>query len=188
MSSRRSQPWNWGTDRSQTKGTLKFGRVGQESCTAHTVSASKTSITVNGIAEYQWKAKLSNLVPNAEYCYRIFLGTTDLLGVGTTAPQFWSQIPAGDATPYSFAVFGDWGDTDANGNNAQQAALMSSIANSGVRFALGTGDTGYANGTQTNYGDLQQTGHRVSSIFGPNFWAQPGDSGAAVQRGRGTTA
>ena len=35
---------------------------------------------------------------------------------------------------------------------------MSSIANSGVRFALGTGDTGYANGTQTNYGDLQQTG------------------------------
>ena len=56
---------NWGTDRSQTKGTVKFGRVGQESCTAHTVSASKTSITVNGIAEYQWKAKLSNLVPNA---------------------------------------------------------------------------------------------------------------------------
>ena len=66
----------------QTKGTVNFGRVGQESCTAHTVSASKTSITVNGIAEYQWKAKLSNLVPNAQYCYRVFLGTTDLLGAG----------------------------------------------------------------------------------------------------------
>ena len=167
---------NWGTDRSQTKGTVKFGRVGQESCTAHTVSASKTSITVNGIAEYQWKAKLSNLVPNAQYCYRIFLGTTDLLGAGTTSPEFWSQIPAGDPTPYSFAVFGDWGDTDPTGDNPQQAALMSSVANSGVRFALGTGDTGYANGTQTNYGDLQQTGHRVSSIFGPNFWAQAGDT------------
>ncbi len=90
--------------------------------------------------------------------------------------MFWSQIPAGNTTPYSFAVFGDWGDTDVNGNNPAQAAIMSSIANSGVRFALGTGDTGYDGGTQGNYGDLYQTGYRVSSIFGPNYWAQAGDT------------
>ncbi len=53
---------------------------------------------------------------------------------------------------------------------------MSSIANSGVRFALGTGDTGYDSGTQSNYGDLNQTGYRVSSIFGPDFWTQAGDT------------
>ena len=35
---------------------------------------------------------------------------------------------------------------------------MAQIANSDVRFAVGTGDTAYPNGTQTNYGDLRQTG------------------------------
>ena len=103
------------------------------------------------------------------------MGSTDLLG-SDPSPVFWSQIPAGNTQPYSFAVFGDWGDTDANGNNPAQAAIMNSIANSGVRFALGTGDTGYDAGTQGNYGDLYQTGYRVSSIFGPNFWAQAGDT------------
>jgi chitodextrinase len=163
---------NWATDRSGTKATLKYGVTGG-SCATNTVSASKTSITVKSTLEYQWKAKLTNLSPNTQYCYRIFLGTTDLLG-SDPSPVFWSQIPAGSATPYSFAVFGDWGDTDQNGNNPQQAAIMSSIANSGVRFAVGTGDTGYDSGTQANYGDLQQTGFRVSSIFGPNYWAKAG--------------
>ncbi len=165
---------NWATDRSGTKGTLKYGvATGGPCVTTTTVSASKTSITVRTVNEYQWKAKLVNLQPNTRYCYRIFLGTTDLLG-SDPAPIFWSQIAQGANTPYSFAVFGDWGDTDQNGNNPQQAALMQSIANSGVRFALGTGDTGYDSGTQANYGDLQQTGYRVSSIFGPNFWAKAG--------------
>jgi chitodextrinase len=164
---------NWGTDRSDTKGTLKYGRVGTESCTAHTVSGSKTGISVKGTDEYQWKAKLTGLVPNAQYCYRVFLGSTDLLG-GDPSPQFWSQIPAGSAAPYSFAVFGDWGDTDQNGNNPQQAALMSSMASSGVRFAISTGDTAYDSGTQSNYGDLQHTGYRVSSVFGPDFWTKVG--------------
>ena len=34
---------------------------------------------------------------------------------------------------------------------------MSQIAASGVRFAVGTGDTAYPSGTQTNYGDLAET-------------------------------
>ncbi|MDP9185696.1 MAG: metallophosphoesterase, partial [Actinomycetota bacterium] len=172
---------NWATDRSGTKATLKYGRVDAGSCTTNTlspfttVSASKTSISVNGVNEYQWKAKLSNLAPNTQYCYRIFLGATDLLG-SNASPRFWSQIPAGSATPYSFAVFGDWGDTDANGNNPQQTAVLSSLGQSGARFALATGDTGYDSGTQANYGDLQQTGSRISSIFGPNYWPNAGST------------
>ena len=35
---------------------------------------------------------------------------------------------------------------------------MAQLGNSGVRFAVGTGDTAYPSGTQTNYGDLRQTG------------------------------
>ena len=166
---------NWGTDRSATKGTVTYGRVGTESCVAHKVSASKTAITVNGVPEYQWKAKITGLLSNTRYCYRVWLGPTDLLA-SDASPQFWSQIAAGATTPFSFAVFGDWGDTDANGQNPAQAALMTSMAASGVRFALGTGDTAYDSGTQTNYGDLQQTGYRKSSVFGPSFWAKVGST------------
>ena len=136
---------NWATDRSATKGTMKWGRVGTESCTAHTVSASKTQISVNGTPEYQWKAKIAanTLTANTQYCYRIFLGPTDLLGTNMS-PKFWTLVGAGANTPYSFAVFGDWGDTDQQGDNPQQAALMQLLgADSDIRFALGTGDTAY---------------------------------------------
>ena len=62
----------------------------------------------------------------------MFLGSTDLLG-SDPSPQFWSQIPAGSSTPYSFAVFGDWGDTDGNGkvkrlDKATVAAFQSAQA------------------------------------------------------------
>jgi Calcineurin-like phosphoesterase/Purple acid Phosphatase, N-terminal domain len=168
---------NFATDRSQTTAKLKYGKVGQESCTAHSVSASKTAIVVGTASEYQWKAKLTGLTPNVKYCYRIFFGTNsiDLLG-GDPSPQFWSALPAGSNQSYSFAVFGDWGDTNQQGNNPQQAALDASLGASGVRFALATGDTAYDSGSQLNYGDLNQTGFRVSSIFGPSFWPQAGDS------------
>jgi hypothetical protein len=166
---------NWATDRSITTGTLKYGRVGQESCTAHSVSASKTSIVVGTAQEYQWKAKLTGLIQNVQYCYRTFLGATDLLG-GDPSPQFWTALTAGSNQSYSFAVFGDWGDTNQQGTNPQQAALDASLGASGVRFALATGDTAYDSGSQLNYGDLNQTGFRVSSIFGPSFWPQAGDS------------
>ncbi len=61
------------------------------------MSASKISITVKSASEYQWKAKLSGLQGNAQYCYRVQLGTTDLLG-SDPSPVFWSQIPAGNTT------------------------------------------------------------------------------------------
>src|SRR5512141_2095348 len=82
---------NWGTDRSESSGSVRFGKVGTEACTAHFVSATKTAITVNGVAEYQWKAQL-DLQPGTQYCYRVYLGTSpanaiDLLGTDS-APTF----------------------------------------------------------------------------------------------------
>ena len=41
---------NFGTDQSNDSAVVKWGRVGAESCTAHTTTATKTSIMVNGSA------------------------------------------------------------------------------------------------------------------------------------------
>jgi hypothetical protein len=165
---------NWATDTSSTTGYATWGKVGSESCTAHMVTATKNSITVNTVVEYQWKASLT-LTADTRYCYRVFLGSSpgvDLLGTDS-APTFWTQIPAGLNKPFSFAVLGDWGDISAA---AHQAKLMQLIARSGARFAFTTGDNGYPAGSQTNYGDLVQTGTNISAVFGPQFWTVPGRS------------
>jgi len=170
---------NWGTDRSETSGAIRFGKVGSESCTAHYVPATKTPISVNGVLEYQWKAML-NLAPGTQYCYRVYLGTSplneiDLLG-SDSSPSFWTQIPSGGNQSYSFLVFGDWGMVDSSGANSNQASLMSLIAASGARFAVTTGDNGYPDGNQKNLGDLIQTGLNTSAVFGPAFWKVPGSA------------
>ncbi len=109
---------NWATDRSESSGAVRFGKVGSEACTTHYVPATKTPISVNGVLEYQWKAQLT-LVPGTQYCYRIYLGTSpvsqiDLLG-NDAAPSFWTQVPSGASQSYSFAVIGDWGMVDSSG-------------------------------------------------------------------------
>ena len=80
---------NWATDRSQSSGRVRYGEVGLESCTAHVRTAAKTSITVNGVRQYQWRAQLSGLRPGARYCYRVEFGTgtsvIDLLGARSVA-------------------------------------------------------------------------------------------------------
>jgi len=170
---------NWATDRSETSGAVRFGKVGSEACTAHYVVATKTPISVNGVLEYQWKAQL-NLVPGTQYCYRVYLGTSpvneiDLLG-SDSAPSFWTQVSSGATQSYSFVVIGDWGEVDSSGTNSYQANLMSLIASSGARFVVTTGDNGYPDGNQKNFGDLIQTGLNISAIFGPSFWKVPGAS------------
>ena len=145
---------NWATDRSAETGVVKYGPTG--SCTANTTAATKIPIVVDGTPEYQWKANLT-LSPDAEYCYRVYLGDapeTDLLGSDQT-PHFRTQIPAGSTQPFSFAILGDWGDTRAA---PDQANVMRQIARSGARFVVTTGDNNYANGTQTEYGDLDHAG------------------------------
>src|SRR5437867_3896139 len=166
---------NWATTTAITTGSVSYGQVGTESCTAHTVTATKVSITVGTTAEYQWKALVSGLGADTPYCYRVFGGSTDLLG-SDPSPVFRSQIAAGANTPFSFAVLGDWGAVSSNGTNPDQANLMSRIAASGARFTVGTGDTAYPGGSQTNYGDLVQVGADTSTIFGPSFWTVPGSS------------
>jgi hypothetical protein len=165
---------NWATTTSIASGSVQWGKVGSESCAAHSTSATKTTITVGSTTEYQWHAELSDLTKNTEYCYRVYGGTTDLLGTDPT-PSFRSQMRARSNEPYSFAVFGDWGKVDGGGDNDDQARLMSTIAASDARFAVTTGDTAYEGGSQTNYGDLVQRGADTSAIFGPDFWTVAGD-------------
>ena len=166
---------NWATTTGVTAGTVRYGRSGTESCTANSVTATKTSITVGSTKEYQWKGTLSGLQANTAYCYRIYGAATDLLG-SDPSPIFRSQVAAGSSAPYSFAVFGDWGYVGSSGQNADQARLMGEIADSGARFAITTGDTAYDDGSQRSYGDLVQTGPATSTIFGPSFWTVAGDS------------
>ena len=163
---------NWGTDRTLTTGTLRWGRVGVESCTANAVTATRASVTVGSVSEYQWTAR-AGTGDGTRFCYRVFGGTVDLLGADAS-PQADSRLTS-TSTPFKFAVLGDWGQGYAAGNPGQ-AGVMRQIAGSGARFAVGTGDIGYPSGNQTNYGDLFQTGDNVSGVFAPDSWTLPGRS------------
>lgn len=166
---------NWATTTAVGAGSVAYGRSGTEACTAHTVAATRTSITVGSTTEYQWKAQLSGLAPGGRYCYRILGGSTDLLG-SDPAPVFRAQVPASSTAPFSFAVFGDWGTTGSDGTNPDAARLFARLAASGVRFAVTTGDNGNGSGSQTEYGDLVQRGSDVSGVFGPSLWTVAGSS------------
>ncbi len=165
---------NFATDRSGSSASVKVGTPSGSTCAfTTTVPATRVSITVNSTGEYQWKAGLTGLTQPGPYCYRPFLGATDLLG-SAASPQVRPQVPVGDPTPWSFAVFGDWGEVDATGANPNQANVLDQVAASGARFAVTTGDNSYPSGSQGNYGDLQQTGAATSAVFGPSFWAKVG--------------
>ena len=166
---------NWATDISSTSATVRYGLAGG-TCDTNVVTASRTFILVNGVSEYQWKAQITGLAPNTQYCYRVYLGSANLDLLGTDAsPVFTSQIAAGSSTPFKFAVFGDWGKTLSAGN-PHQANVISQIAQSGARFALTTGDNAYETGSQKSYGDLYQVGDNTSAVFGPNYWKVAGAS------------
>ena len=165
---------NFGTDITSTSAIVKYGPVGN--CTASTATATRTFILVNGVSEYQWKAQITGLAPNTQYCYRPYFGSAQLDLLGTDAsPVFTTQMPAGSSSPFKFAVFGDWGKVGAAGN-PNQANVISQIAASGSRFAVTTGDNAYEAGSQKDYGDLYQTGSNTSAVFGPTFWKVAGAS------------
>jgi hypothetical protein len=163
---------NFATDRSATLASVSYGPVVSGSCDPSTsVRATRTSITVGSVLEYQWTSQL-DLPSTGSYCYRTFLGSTDLLGANAS-PVFTTQVQPGDTSSFSFDVMGDWGQVDASGQNPNMANLMQQVAASGARFMVTVGDNGYPNGNQVNYGDLHQTGKDTSGIFGPNFWTVP---------------
>ena len=163
---------NFATDRSGVSASVKFGTPSGSTCSlTTTVPATRITISVNGIFEYQWKAALT-LPATGSYCYRAYLGTVDLLGANA-APVFQTQVPLGSTAPFSFDVFGDWGQTDATGANPYQAGVMSQITKSGARFAITTGDQGYPSGGQNDFGDLQS---QLAGIFGMPFWGGVGSA------------
>jgi hypothetical protein len=171
---------SWATT-TQTKGSVTYGPTGNCAASKVTQTTLGTSTLVDDVTEYRNTVLLPGLAAGATYCYRVSTGNlppVDLLG-SNPSPQFTTLESAGSTDPYTFAVFGDWGDTTNRGVNdgsinVNQAALMSQIAGSGARFAVSTGDVAYPNGSQTNYGDLQQTGVNISAVFGPSYWATAG--------------
>jgi chitodextrinase len=164
---------NWATNRSDSVGSVSWGRMSSGTCTPSTPkAATRSSITVNGVLQYQWSAQLA-LATDTEYCYRVFLGMTDLLASDPT-PTFKTQVGAGNSQAFSFAVLGDSGVVDVNGQNPHMSDLMTSLASSDVRFAVSTGDLSNLNGDQKNFGDLYQVGAATSAFFGPQFWAKVG--------------
>ena len=184
---------NFATDQSQNTAFVKYGEVGVESCTAHTVVASHLGFQVYPSPydpvnnppkqEFQWKAMLV-VKPDTQYCYRVYLGSApeiDLLG-GDQSPTFWTQIPAGSNQPFSFAVLADWGYVQPDGTNTHQAALLKLLSSQNPRFVVTAGDNRYATTgylsvpLQTQYGDLYQSGPSTSAVFGPNFWKQVGST------------
>ena len=162
-------------------GAVRWGTPsGSTGCTLTSSSVTKPTnsvnapITVNGVTEYQTSITVSGLAAGTSYCYRVYTGGSspvDLLGTDP-APRFSTMS---SSTSLTFDVFGDWGDTSIDNGNGQ-ANVDSLIASSGAKFAVSTGDIAYANGTQTNYGNLTATGPTTSEVFGPRFWTVPGDS------------
>jgi hypothetical protein len=163
----------WATTKKNT-GVVKYGTAGH--CTAESVTATApgTPFTVKGVTEYKNSVRVTGLSDSTAYCYRITTGGTqpvDLLG-SSASPSFTTPQPPDGTQPLTFDVFGDWGDT----SSGAQAAVDAQIARSGAQFALSTGDIAYPNGSATSYGDLIHTGANVSAVFGPSYWAVPGQT------------
>jgi hypothetical protein len=147
---------NWATDRSGAAGSLLWGAVAGSTCTpTNSATPTRTSITVGTTAEYQWSATVA--FPGAgTYCYRVFLGSLDLLA---TDPSPQVKTAAAPGTPFTFAVVGDWGQ-----GTTGEADVFSRIGASPADFVVTTGDNVYTNGSETEYGDLTQ-----GNVFPPQY-------------------
>jgi hypothetical protein len=176
----RSVQVSWATT-TQGRGVVEYARNGR--CAASTATARQlgSPITVNGVREFQNSVQISGLSPRTSYCYRVTTGgrnRINLLG-SNVSPSFTTLPRVRGTRPFTFDVMGDWGDTTNgavnNGTlNTNQARIDALIAGSHAQFAVSTGDTAYPGGTQTDYGDLNQTGINISAVFGPRYWAVPG--------------
>lgn len=169
---------NWATT-TQSRGSVRYGPLGNCSAQTATSATLGSPITVGTTREYASSVTLTGLSASSGFCYRVYTASgTDLLGTLPT-PSFTTPESASSTAPFTFAVLGDTGETANSGVNdgsvnANQAQLMSLIASSGSRFVVQTGDNTHPGTSQTQYGDLNQTGPNVSSWFGPSYWAQPG--------------
>src|SRR5918999_2442035 len=66
---------NWATTRTATTASVTIGKVGTEpACASRTVAATRTSITVKSVSQYQWRGAVPAPGRGAPHCYRGGLG------------------------------------------------------------------------------------------------------------------
>lgn len=167
------------------------------------------------IKEYQASVLVNGLSPGTAYCYAVFstdkVGAVDLLPAssaptlgGLAVQSFTTLVPAGPTSKATttFDVIDDTGenylDTPLAGAstympfsptgplvNPDEASLYQQIGQSGAQFLVDAGDTAYNNGSQSDFGDLEQTGTTtdVSNFFGP--WYYPLTGGIPLFVGSG---
>ena len=139
---------NFATDAASPLPTVRYGLASGNCVTPPTVVTATlvTSFAVNGVTSYQFKMPITGLTANTAYCYRVLQNGVDLPGtsiVFTTAPT------PGVATPFSFAVIGDWG-----AGTSHEANVFTQIAADAPTLLVTVGDNAYQTGTQADYGDL----------------------------------
>jgi Purple acid Phosphatase, N-terminal domain/Calcineurin-like phosphoesterase len=166
------------------------GPVNSPPSTPSTGNMTTHAFAVAAATDYQWSVPLTGLTPGTQYCYAVFStdssGAVDMLPSSQPDQMFTTLDPAGSSKSLTFDVVDDSGETNyalPTSNfpgylNTYQAALDKLIGQSGARFAVLAGDTAYNDGSQTDFGDLQQTesvpGAEVSDFFGPSYWPQTG--------------
>jgi hypothetical protein len=132
-------------------------------------------ITVVSTTEYQESVPVPNLTADSAYCYAVY--PTDS---SSSTAQLWPtqsfttlQAPSTStsSTPVTFDVIADTGE-DTSGFNQGESNIYKEIGGSGAQFLLMAGDVSYTGGTETSYGDLDQTAANTdeSNIFGPQYF------------------
>ncbi|TMG08100.1 MAG: metallophosphoesterase family protein, partial [Chloroflexi bacterium] len=130
-------------------------------CTSPPNSVNATFVTSFGTGDQQFKAQMTGLLPNTNYCYRVTQSGLDLIG---TAPVFASALASGATDTFSFAVIGDWG-----AGTTDEAKVLSQISTAKPSFIVTSGDNAYPSGSQSDYGDLSG-----GNVFGPAYWPRVG--------------
>ena len=150
---------NFATYASSPAPVVRFSEAGG-SCRGREVTAgAPTTIQVSGRTLYQYEAHLTGLTPESRYCYRVVQGSTDILG-NFPSGTFRTAPSPGDATPFSFAVLGDWGF-----GTPAQSRVLAQIANSDAQFVVTVGDNEQTGGGQSDYGDVSS-----GNVFPLQFW------------------
>ncbi len=188
-------PTTWSSSAINAPSTLPAATNSVSTPANQTGSQFTVTGSLGAVKEYQNSVPVAGLSPGTQYCYTVLSahtsGAVDLL-TGPRPYQTFTTLQSPDnasAQPVTFDVINDTGenyyDTNANsaldvpfpgGVNPDQASLYRQIGSSGATFLLSVGDIGYNSSSQSNFGDLQQTGAQpeVSDIFGPSYLPQSG--------------
>ncbi len=182
---------NWAIQNSQTAGSVIVQPQSGGKCpTAITWSTTKhpfatpvtdplnggqtpwTLPTVGTVTEWQASTPVTGLSPSTTYCYAVFPSQKSAYKQLWPTQSFTTLDAPGSSKPLTFDVIGDTGE-NAAGFNQGESNLYHEIGASGAKFLLEAGDIGYVDGSETDYGDLHQTGPvgtEESNVFGPSYF------------------